>query len=97
MRTTIETIKSIQLSQQFGNSDKVLVLCDAQYQPIEITLPQPDTVDDLDITIVKTDSTSNAVSLVAPYGATIYGTASTTTQYDSLSVASDLKSKYFIV
>ena len=97
MKTIVETNKSINASQSFSKGDDLLILADAVYSAINIKLPPANSLQEGSIKVIKIDSTSNAVSVSAPDGATIYGAVSVTSQFSVIDVDSDLKNRYFVV
>jgi len=72
------------------------VFADASGGPITVTLPEPSTIDA--VTVKKTDSTSNAVTIATPGSETIDGDSerTVTRQFVSRTIESD-GSNYFIV
>jgi hypothetical protein len=97
MKTVVETIQSINAGQSFSLGDDLLILANAIYTPIEVKLPPADALRSGSLRVIKIDATSNAVSIVASDGATVYGTASVTSQFSVIDIDSDLKNRYFVV
>lgn len=97
--TSSRTLNAQNVTSQSSNytaSEVDIVLADASGGSITITLPSPST--DIDITVKKTDSSSNAVDIATPGSETIDGSSSLsiTSQYTSRTITSD-GSNYFIV
>jgi len=90
---TAQSVQSI--SSNTTASAQNVLLADASGSALTVTLPSPST--DVDVTVKKTDSSGNAVTIATPGGQTIDGQSSIgiTAQYASRTVVSD-GNNYFI-
>jgi len=90
---TAQSVQSI--SSNTTASAQNVLLADASGSALTVTLPSPST--DVNVTVKKTDSSGNAVTIATPGGQTIDGQSSIsiTAQYASRTVVSD-GNNYFI-
>lgn len=78
--------RSVLVSGRVQSTDTILYV-DATAGPITLTLPSPDQVKDLVVTIKKIDASGNSVTVAGPIdGATSYVLAA---QYDAMTVGCD--------
>lgn len=79
------------LAGKYRTGEMVLVLCDATNEAFTVTLPDAFSVADVQFFFIKTDSTSNAVTLATKNAQTINGASSEaiSSQYDTVILYSD--------
>lgn len=78
--------RSVLVSGRVQSTDTV-IYADATAGPISLTLPSPDQVKDLVVTVKKIDSSGSSVTVVGPIdGATSYMLAA---QYDAVTIGCD--------
>lgn len=82
---------SSSLRGNWSAGDRVLVLCDATLAAFSVTLPDAKSSDDVTFKIIKTDTTSNAITVNTVESQTISGETfqTVTMRGDAMSLDSD--------